>query len=34
MKENIYRMKAKDSEIKPCPLRLGNISEAFAVGKI
>ena len=28
----VYQFKAKDSEIKPCPLCLGNISKDFIVG--
>ena len=30
----IYQFKAKDSEIKPCPFCLENISEDFAVKNV
>ena len=31
MLKNIYQLKSKDSEIKPYPLCLGNISKYFAI---
>ena len=30
----IYQFKAKDYEIKPCPLSLGNISKDFGVNNM
>ena len=32
--EKIYQLKANDSEIKPYPLCLGNISKDFTVDKM